>query len=83
MRIDVKPVLISILMIVFDLSTGVGAQIQNFEEENILQIDYPIVEIPELMCGNFVCEKKDRSPIHTPIDAGVAKLFGILNLCVY
>ena len=39
MRIDVKPVLISILMIVFDLSTGVGAQIQNFEVENIPEID--------------------------------------------
>ena len=57
-------------MIVFDLSTGVGAQIQNFEVENIPERDDFNIEIPELMCGNFVCEKKDRSPSHTPIDAG-------------
>ena len=57
-------------MIVFDLSTGVGAQIQNFEVENVPEIDDSNVEIPELLCGNLVCEKKDRSPSHTPIDAG-------------
>ena len=57
-------------MIVFDLSSGVGAQIQNLELENIPEIDDLNVEIPELMCGNFVCEQKDRSPSHTPIDAG-------------
>ena len=58
-------------MIVFDLSIGVGAQIQNYETEDMSEENIFNTEIPELICGENICEKKDRSPQYTPIDAGV------------
>ena len=63
-------------MIVFDLSVGVGAQIQNYEIENISNEDITNkdalnLDIPQLICGNDICNKKDRSPDYTPADAGI------------
>ena len=63
-------------MIVFDLSVGVGAQIQNYEIENISNEDITNkdalnLDIPQLICGNDICNKKDRSPDYTPVDAGI------------
>ena len=46
-------------MVVFDLSIGVGAQIQNYETEDISEENIFNTEIPELICGETICEKKD------------------------
>jgi subtilisin family serine protease len=58
-------------MIVFDLSVGVGAQVQNYELENNHGGEEHDTEIPELMCDGLICEKTNRLPAHTPSDSEV------------
>ena len=58
-------------MLVFDLSAGVGGQIYGLtKESNSLDENKGIYKFP-LMCGEDICEDKDRLPLNTPIDAGV------------
>ncbi|MGY8692299.1 MAG: hypothetical protein ACKVHF_04960, partial [Candidatus Poseidoniales archaeon] len=58
-------------MLVFDLSAGVGGQIyESAKESNSLNENKDIDKFP-LMCGEDICEDKNRLPVNTPIDAGV------------
>ncbi|MCP2507364.1 MAG: S8 family serine peptidase [Candidatus Thalassarchaeaceae archaeon] len=71
MRISITPIFIVILMLVFDLSAGVGGQIYELTQEgNSLDENKGIHKFP-LMCGEDICEDKNRLPLGTPIDAGV------------
>ena len=58
-------------MLVFDLSAGVGGQINNIQNDEFFDAEFKNSNIPPLMCDNSVCANKNRSPDSTPIDAGV------------
>ncbi len=70
MRVSITPIIVVFLMLVFDISSGVGGQIYNLQNnevnENGDQNNYD-----SMTCIDNFCVEKNFFPNYTPLDAGI------------
>ena len=64
------PLMVACMVIVLDLSAGAVASIHPVGELDGMPSELRSSNPPALMCGLDPCPPKDRSPTHSPLDAG-------------